>query len=42
MQLVRTTTFIKAIEKLKVTDAELDALETEIATAPQAVTSFKV
>jgi hypothetical protein len=36
MQLVRTTTFIKAIEKLKVTDAELDALETEIATAPQA------
>ena len=36
MQLVRTTTFTKAIAKLKVTDAELDALESEIATNPQA------
>lgn len=36
MQLVRTTSFIKAIAKLKVTDAELEALETEIATTPQA------
>ena len=36
MQLVRTTSFTKAIAKLKVTDAELDALESEIATNPQA------
>ncbi len=36
MQLIRTTIFIKAIEKLKVTDVELDALETEISTTPQA------
>jgi hypothetical protein len=35
MQLVRTTSFAKAIAKLKVSDAELDALETEIATNPQ-------
>jgi hypothetical protein len=36
MQLVRTTSFAKAIAKLKVTVAELEALETEIATNPQA------
>jgi hypothetical protein len=36
MQLVRTTSFTKAIDKLGVTVAELDALETEIATNPQA------
>jgi hypothetical protein len=36
MLLVRTTSFIKAIAKLKVTSAELDALETEIATTPKA------
>lgn len=36
MELVRTTSFTKAISKLKVTDVELTALETEIATNPQA------
>lgn len=36
MELIRTTSFTKAIAKLKVTDAELDALEAEIATDPQA------
>jgi hypothetical protein len=36
MELVRTTAFAKAIKKLKVTQDELDALETEIATNPQA------
>lgn len=35
MELVCTTSFTKAISKLKVTDAELAALETEIATNPQ-------
>ncbi len=36
MQLVRTSPFNKAIAKLKVTEAELANLETEIATNPQA------
>jgi hypothetical protein len=36
MELIRTKSFTKAIAKLKVTDAELTALETEIATNPQA------
>jgi hypothetical protein len=36
MELIRTLSFTKAIAKLKVTDAELAALETEIATNPQA------
>ena len=36
MELIRTTSFTKAIAKLKVTEAEIDALETEIATNPQA------
>jgi hypothetical protein len=36
MQLVQTTVFAKAIAKLNVTQVELDALETEIATNPQA------
>lgn len=36
MQLIRTNTFIKAMAKLKVTDSELLALETEIATNPKA------
>ena len=36
MELIRTTSFTKAIAKLKVTDAELDALEAEIATNPAA------
>jgi hypothetical protein len=35
MELIRTSSFTKAIAKLKVTDAELAALETEIATNPQ-------
>jgi hypothetical protein len=35
MELIRTATFSKAIAKLKVTAAELDALEAEIATNPQ-------
>jgi hypothetical protein len=34
MELIRTSSFTKAIAKLKVTDAELVALETEIATNP--------
>ena len=37
MELIRTTSFTKAIAKLKVTEAELVALETEIATNPQAL-----
>lgn len=36
MELIRTTAFTKAIKKLKVTDGELEALESEIATNPQA------
>ena len=36
MQIVRATSFIKAIAKLNVTDAELDALESNVATNPQA------
>lgn len=36
MEIIRTTSFTKAIAKLKVTDAELDALETEIAISPKA------
>ncbi len=36
MQLVRTSPFTKAIAKLKMTEAELANLETEIATNPQA------
>lgn len=36
MELIRTTSFTKAIAKLKVTEAEIDALETEIATNPKA------
>jgi hypothetical protein len=36
MNLIRTTSFAKAIVSLKVTDVELAALETEIATNPQA------
>lgn len=36
MLLVRTKSFAKAIDRMKVTDVELDALETEIATNPQA------
>ncbi len=36
MELIRTAAFTKAIQKLKVTDAELEALESEIATNPQA------
>jgi hypothetical protein len=36
MQLVRTPSFTKTIAKLNVTDDELDTLETEIATNPQA------
>ena len=36
MEILRTTSFTKAIAKLNVTDAELEALETEIATNPQA------
>jgi hypothetical protein len=35
MELVRTTAFTTAIKKLKVTAAELEALEAEIATNPQ-------
>jgi hypothetical protein len=34
MELIRTTSFSKAIAKLKVTEAELEELETEIATNP--------
>ncbi len=36
MEFIRTTSFTKAIAKLKVTDVELAALETEIATNPNA------
>ena len=36
MQLVRTSPFTNSIAKLKVTEAELADLETEIATNPQA------
>jgi hypothetical protein len=36
MEFIRTSSFSKAIAALKVTDAELAALETEIATNPQA------
>ncbi len=36
MELIRTASFTKAIAKLKVTEAEIVALETEIATNPQA------
>lgn len=36
MQIVRTTSFIKSIAKLKVTDAELEVLESDVATNPQA------
>jgi hypothetical protein len=36
MELIRTTAFTNAIRKLKVTDAELEALESEIATNPKA------
>ncbi len=36
MQVIRTTIFNKSIAKLKVTSAELDALESEIATNPKA------
>ena len=35
MLLIRTKSFTKAIDKLNVTDAELEALESEIATNPQ-------
>lgn len=35
MNLIRTTSFTKAIAALKVTEVELAALETEIATNPQ-------
>jgi hypothetical protein len=36
MNLIRTPSFTKAIAALKVTEVELAALETEIATNPQA------
>jgi hypothetical protein len=36
MNLIRTTSFTKAVTALKVTDVELAALETEIATNPKA------
>ena len=36
MELIRTTAFTKATQKLGVTEAELEALEAEIATNPQA------
>ena len=36
MEFIRTTSFTKATQKLGVTEAELEALEAEIATNPQA------
>jgi len=36
MQLIRTTSYIKAITKLRLTEAEVEALETEIALNPKA------
>lgn len=36
MELVRTSAFAKSIVRMKVTAADLDALETELATNPQA------
>ncbi len=36
MQLIRTSAFNKAVSKLKVTEVELETLEMEIATNPQA------